>query len=178
MKFNFLFAIVVLMLGFTSCVDPNVDLSTESSDGIKPIYISSALAKSISYEPPIDIIRLGKIYTKTPFIYVNELSKGVHVIDNTDPNAPNRIGFINIPGNQDISIKGNYLYANNMTDLVTIDISDLNNLQVVSRLENLYEEEELNYPVNYNGYFECVDESRGVVVGWETAFLTDPKCFR
>lgn len=64
----------------------------------------------------------GKIYLHGDYILVNEMRKGIHVIDNADPKAPKNIGFIDIPGNVDIAMKDNILYADNYTDLLVMDV--------------------------------------------------------
>jgi hypothetical protein len=147
-------------------------------DGMQPIYYSGDDINAISALPPQPITRLGKIYHKESYIYMNDLQKGIHVVDNTDPTNPVKVAFWEIPGNKDISIKGNYLYVDNFQDLVCIDISDMQNIQEVSRMKNLYTQGEGDYPENYTGYFECVDESKGKVIGWSMTELKDPKCSR
>jgi hypothetical protein len=67
----------------------------------------------------------GKISLYKNYIFLNEISKGIHVIDNRDPSNPRNIAFINIPGNTDLSIKNDILYANEAYgDLLAIDIQD------------------------------------------------------
>jgi len=48
------------------------------------------------------------------------------------------MGFIQIPGNKDVVIKGNLMYADNYTDLLTIDISDMDNVKEINRVEGVY----------------------------------------
>ena len=144
--------------------------------GMQPIYYSGDDINAISALPPQPITRLGKIYHKEPYIFMNDLQKGIHVVDNTDPTNPVKVGFWEIPGNKDISIKGDFLYVDNFQDLVCIDISDMQNIQEVSRVKNLYTQGEGNYPENYSGYFECVDDSKGKVLGWSMTELKNPKC--
>lgn len=147
-------------------------------EGMRPVYISADEAHHIYSSSPQNIVSLGKIYTKQPYLFVNDSGIGVHVVDNSNPSAPQRIAFIHIPGNRDIAIKGNYLYADNLADLVTIDISDLQNISVVNRVSNLYSVPETSYPLGYSGYFECADIKKGVPVSWEKAQLLSPKCRR
>ncbi len=91
----------------------------------------------------------GKIYFYNNYIFINEQYEGVHVIDNTNPASPQNIAFIDIPGNLDIAIKGNIMYADNYADLLTIDISDMQNPNLTCR-----DEEVFNYHFNNNlGYF-------------------------
>lgn len=73
-------------------------------------------------EKPITAV--GKIYLYNNYIFLNEPDKGIHVIDNSNPAHPENISFINIPGNYDLAIQGNFLYADSYSDLVVFDISD------------------------------------------------------
>lgn len=146
--------------------------------GVRPIYADLDQWDKIVSLPPQPIENLGKIYYKAPYIYVNERFKGFHVLDNTDPENPFPIAFIQIFGAEDIAIKGNILYADNYTDLVAVDISDIFNVVLVDREEGLYAREAKAYPEGYSGFFECVEESKGFVVGWEEAELMNPECLR
>src|SRR5690349_19825 len=53
----------------------------------------------------------GKIYIYGNYIFLNEVNEGIHVFDNTQPSSPKNIGFIPIPGNEDIAAQGNVLFA-------------------------------------------------------------------
>lgn len=147
--------------------------------GYKPVYISESEAKTISYESPREMVNQGKIYIKDQYIFIGDVGSGVHVIDNSNPESPQKIGFIQIYGNHDIAIKGFSLYADNFEDLVTIDISNMQNPVETSRKRNIYVLHGINYPPNvpYYTYFECYDASKGYVIDWEETELSDPKCF-
>lgn len=161
-----------------SCIEPvNVE-PIGPVTGLRPVYVEAQTAKIISVTGPQPIVRLGKIYYKDETIFVNESNMGVHVIDNADPTNPVKVKFINIPGCNDIAIKGNIMYADNVGDLLAIDISDFDNPEIVKRLPNAQSISNGAFPELYQGWFECVDEDRGVVVGWEEAMLEDPKCWR
>ncbi len=147
-------------------------------EGVRPVYAPVDGWDDIIATDPQPIEYLGKIYYKDQFIYVNERYKGIHILDNSNPSSPISIKFIHVPGNEDIAIKGDILYVDNLTDLVAIDISNLDQIKVTSRLEGLYEESKKNYPDGYSGYFECVDTERGIVIGWEEVTLENPTCFR
>ena len=147
-------------------------------EGLRPIYISDDSWKEIQSAPARAIKKLGKIYYKDGLIYVAETNEGIHVIDNTDPTNPVFIKFIEIIGCHDVAIKGNVLYADNVSDLVALDISNLDDIQVLSRTKDLYKNTQLSYPPTYEGYFECVDPALGTIIGWEAATLYSPECFR
>ncbi len=147
-------------------------------EGMRPIYSSVSDWQEILVKEPVVMEKLGKIYYKDGLLYVNELYKGIHIIDNADPANPNKIKFIQIPANKDIAIKGNRLYADNYTDLVTLDITDLENISVVSRVKDIFPKASQAHPEAYQGYFECVEEGLGIVVGWEEATLNNPDCWK
>jgi hypothetical protein len=128
----------------------------------------SELEKSIFYRDPQDIANPGKIYYKDQTIYLVEKYKGIHVIDNSNPETPNRIAFINIPGCIDIAIKNNSLMADNATDLVSIDITNLSALKVTERIPNVFPEStppDLTY-IPY--MFTSSNRPRNtIIIGWE-----------
>ncbi len=180
MKVRLLLCLLSLSCCITSCELVEIETLDETGVqiGVRPIYADLDNWDQIISLPPQPIQNLGKIYYKDPYIFVNERFRGIHVIDNSDPSEPIQIAFIQIFGNEDIAINGDILYADNYTDLVAIDISDFNDVQEVSRVKDLYTRASLAFPEGYSGYFECVDESRGFLVGWEEAELENPECLR
>jgi hypothetical protein len=163
-----------LLLGALAACDRN----EVTREGYRPIYLSRQETTRITSGPARPLRQTGKIYTFGRWVLVNELQQGIHVIDNADPRRPERVGFIAIPGNVDMAVKGSQLYVDNYTDLVTLDISDLNNVRVVSRLENVLPQGNLPFPNENNIVFECPDPAKGVVGGWEKVLLTNPRCRR
>ncbi len=79
---------------------------------------------SVKIGSPKQLKSTGKIYTVGKYILVCEKNAGVHIIDNSNPSNPANISFITIPGNGDIAVKNNYLYADSYVDLLTFDISN------------------------------------------------------
>ena len=170
------FILLAGMILIFSCT--NNDSEEFTTEGLRPVYIAEELADTVRSLPAQPISQLGKIYYKDNLLYVAERGQGVHIIDNTDPTAPTPISFIQIPGNQDISIKGDVMYADNFTALVTLDISDFNNVEIIDRQANVYTNYSQNYPNLHDGYFECVDRTKGRVMYWESTTLENPKCRR
>lgn len=148
-------------------------------EGYLPVYAPATEVRVVKALEARDVETQGKIYLKDQYIFIGDVNRGVHVIDNSDPRNPEKILFIQIYGNHDIAIKGNIMYADNIGDLVAIDISDLHNPVVVKRLEGKYELPNQHYPENvaYGTFFECTDPDRGYVTGWVPGMLTDPKCY-
>jgi hypothetical protein len=115
----------------------------------RPVYKTSAAVRAdIRSNTAEEVQQPGKLFLKDHYIFLNEVDKGVHIIDNTDPAHPRNVAFIDIPGNVDIAVKGNTLYADLYTDLVAIDISDPLNAQVTKFVENVFPER--YYTANFN----------------------------
>jgi hypothetical protein len=93
---------------------------------------------------------------------VNERFEGIHVMDNVDPKNPRPLVFIEVPGCIDVAVKSNILYADNVTDLVSINIGALPSITVGGRVENVFP----HYPVPPDGLPFEYDASKGVVVKW------------
>jgi len=136
-----------------------------------PIYISyEELRSSVQSETTRNLENPGKIYFYKNYLFINEYLDGIHVIDNSDPSSPQNIVFINIPGNVDISIKDDILYADSYVDLVAIDISDMTSISEVNRLEDVFPYILPPYDENYR--VDEIDYEKGVVVDWELKKVT------
>jgi hypothetical protein len=170
------YLLLLLSLGFSACIEPREDLPDEAV-GLAPIYAVEDWA-DIDISGPQDIAQLGKLYYKAPYLFATERARGIHVFDNSDPRSPQPLAFLNIAGNSDLAIKGNVLYANNVRDLVAIDISSFDSIRVLHREADAFVLAGANFPEGYQGYFECVDEEMGTVVGWYETTLQQPRCWR
>ena len=99
---------------------------------------------------------------------MNDKYRGIHVINNSNPLQPRKIGFIRIPGNVDISVKDDFLYADSLMDLIVLDISNITEIKQVNRLENVLHNN-VFWPfgadiIEYDDY----DYETEILVGWET----------
>jgi hypothetical protein len=150
----------------------------EEREGLRPIYLTKEAASRVVAGPARPLRTPGKIYVKDDFIFVNEMHQGIHVINNFDPERPQPVAFISIPGNVDLAIKDNILYADNYRDLVLLDIANPANIRVANRVVNALPEGPQNYPTEVGVFFECVDPTKGLVAGWERTTLKNPKCRR
>jgi hypothetical protein len=104
-----------------------------------PVYLTAQeIRQDIVTVPARTLKQPGKIYYYQDYLFVNELQEGIHIIDNRDPSNPVNLGFIKIPGNVDMAVRGDLLYANNYIDLVTVDISTPSAPVFVSRTEDVF----------------------------------------
>ncbi len=107
----------------------------------QPVYKTTAEVRAnIKSNAPKAVTNPGKIYIKDNYIFLNEVNKGIHIIDNTNPASPKNFAFIDIPGNVDIAVKGNIMYADFYTDLVAMDISNPLNVSVTKFVNGVFPE--------------------------------------
>lgn len=140
-----------------------------------PIYGDTSITKIIKSEDAKPILSTGKIYLYNNYIFQIEHGIGIHVFE-FEGKIPKRISFISVYGAQELSIKNNILYTNNLNDLVSINIDDIKNVKVVDRDEELFEMFSPNHPPVNTGYFECVDPEKGPVIGWKLMTDTLASC--
>jgi hypothetical protein len=146
-------------------------------EGLAPVYILPTAINNINILPPKPFEEPGKIiqYGLNYTLQV-DIAKGVHVINCSDKMHPAKVLFIEIPGVTEIAIKDNILLANNYNDLVSISMDSNNNAHVLSRLKDVYKNNNDVLPSVANTYFECLDKTKGIVVGWKKVTLTNPRC--
>ncbi|WP_439559345.1 hypothetical protein [Dyadobacter sp.] len=174
------FRLLSLVLICLACVEPNDNAPNGvpfNGTGYKPIYSTAEEAAKVQVAAAQPLVQPGKIYLFDPYIFVNETGKGIHIIDNKDPKNPKNLSFISITGNYDIAVKENWLYADNLSNLLVFDISDPLSPKLVKTINDAITVN--NFPPYQNIYFECADTKKGLVVGWEkVSMATQPKCFR
>ncbi|MFK7799792.1 MAG: LVIVD repeat-containing protein [Aureispira sp.] len=157
---NFLLAISGLLLFSISCTKDNCK-RTITHIKYEPVYKTlNEIRVAPAVEGPRDLKDPGKIYLYGTTLLINERSEGVHIVDNSNPASPIRTAFIKIPGNVDIAMRGNTLYADNYIDLLAIDIADLQNIRLTKRVENAF-------PAYGN------DPQRGLLVDYDEVEVTE-----
>jgi hypothetical protein len=131
----------------------------------KPIYKTrEEVRNNIRSNSPEEIQKAGKLYIKGQYIFLNDVDRGIHVIDNSVPSNPRNIAFIDIPGNMELAVKGNMLYADFYTDLVAINITNPANIVVEKIIDNVF-------PRRYWGYgFQTGDSM--IIADWQRVDTT------
>lgn len=147
----------------TSCQD--IRTQTITWIEFEPVYMShEEFINSVSLETSRDLVNPGKIYFYDGYLFLNEVNKGLHIIDNSNPSSPLNVGFINIPANKDLAIRNEMLYADSQKDLLIFDISDLQNPQLTERIPDVFNTS-ANMPPGFTT--QSVDASKGLVVDWK-----------
>ncbi|MFA6128564.1 MAG: hypothetical protein WC699_14795 [Bacteroidales bacterium] len=162
MKKITLYLFLALAMISAGCKDKFTEIFTANS----PVYMTyDNLRLAVKQSAASEMVNPGKIYFKDQFIFIVEEMKGIHIFDNTNPEIPVNKTFIEVPGNVDIAIKGDILYADSYIDLVSIDISDLTAIKEVGRVEKVLPYTLPPYDEKYP--LAQIDEEKGVVTGWE-----------
>jgi hypothetical protein len=137
-RIKFLFIVLFGSSLLFSCMDEVK--TTYSFRTMMPVYLEmkDVRAKEISIAPAQEIENPGKIYIYKDFLLINEPNKGIHIYDNKNPANPINLSFIPIEGNVDLAINSDILYADNYVDLLAFDLSNIRNIRLVKRVEDVF----------------------------------------
>lgn len=126
-----------------------------------PVYLQMSTVREadIIIEPGKELDNPGKIYIYGDYLFINEPQKGIHILDNSNPASPKNINFINIPGNVDLAVNSEILYADNYVDLLSFDISDVRSIKMVDREEDVFKNMYTNFDT-------------GQIITWKDTVLT------
>ncbi len=138
--------------------------------GYIPVLMDrTEMERAVKLEPARPMIDPGKIYYKSPYLFIVEKYKGVHIIENSNPANPEKIGFIHIDGVRDIAMKNDVMYADNAVDLIALQFNaSYTNISVSKRLKNYFPEitapDDMGIPLYV--YENRPDNS--IIVAWKT----------
>ena len=154
--------ITLLLLPFTLCFILQgclKDKMTKTYTMLVPVYKEKTeVYANIKSNAPAGIQQPGKLFIYGDYIFLNEVDKGIHIIDNSNPASPVAKAFINIPGNLDIAVEGNTLYADLYADLVVVDITNPLQARFVKSVPFVFPER------NYTNGFTA--DSTRIIVDW------------
>lgn len=177
MRITFILCLLSAFL-FTSC---NKDLGEVTVTYTKATAIYGDLAEIRAtplLEAPRTIENPGKIFIGQDFLLIGEEEKGIHVVDNRDPKNPTPIHFLNIPFNREFYVNDNVIYAESMYDVLKIDIADLNNPMIDTRLTEVFANEITNAEgqslvgFNYERITETLDPDGQLHDAWDNEIDT------
>ncbi|MEE9362701.1 MAG: hypothetical protein V3U92_08895 [Cellulophaga sp.] len=169
MKNKIILFLVAVTIAFVSCTDKDDDGKYADYSVAKPLKISkSEFNSSGDILPPQIIETSGKMYVYKKYIFINDKFKGVHVIDNRNAYRPVKIAFIQIPGNVDISVKDDVLYADSLADLLVFDIANIEDIKKINRLKNVLHNN-VFWPFEADIVeWDAINYEEEILIGWET----------
>lgn len=104
----------------------------------KYIPVQEMRSLEVGITKPLQVKKTGKIYIYKDYLFINEPNKGIHIYNNANPSAPVNTAFLQIPGNVDLAISNNILYADSYVDLLAFDISSMANIKQVKRVTDVF----------------------------------------
>ncbi|MFL9842800.1 hypothetical protein [Flavobacterium rhizosphaerae] len=136
-----------------------------SDDAISPKYEAvimkrQAFENSVSLMPQQTIAKAGKLYIKGNLLFVNDVNKGFQVYQYDNDGTPQPLQFINVPGATDLSMRGNTIYINQATDLITLAYVN-NNITLIKRNKNVFPQKQAP-----NGSYGTISGDE-VIVDWQ-----------
>jgi hypothetical protein len=159
-------SILALSSLLCSCIGDDPETDNWFIDGTteyEPIYMDrTSLEQAIRVGEPRQLQGLGKMYTYGNFIFLTKRYEGIHVIDNADPRNPINQKFIEVPGVMDVAVRGNMMYCDNSRDLITIDLKNLEDIEVTDRKRDFFPD-----PPTPEGQYADVKQYDGkMIVKW------------
>lgn len=181
MKQVYPFLLVVVFISASCDPSPGI-ISPQQTEGYVPVYSKDESVKKITAEGPRPTIKDGKMYTTGNLLFQVEPDSGIHIINYADPQHPQKVAFIHSMLCKELAVKNGFVYTNNFSDLVVVDIRDINRIHEVNRVQGVFPNLTLQYPPKDSSYstiyFECPDPSKGVITGWKKQTIKNPKCWR
>ncbi len=143
-KHLFALALATFCIFLTSCGDQLCEQEVTYIKATAKYANLDDLRIDVLNETPRLLKSANKIYLSNDLILISERMEGIHVYDNSNPENPVAINFLNVPGNNEIFVEGNILYADSYYDLLKIDISSPLQANIVSRLKSAFEPQFFN----------------------------------
>ncbi len=166
-------ALLLFLVAITGCSDKSVKIYTANV----PVYADAATWRATTFTlgTPTALRNPGKIYLYNDLLIVNEHMQGVHIYDNSNPSAPQDLGFLPVLANVDIAVRNNIMYLDSYSDLLSFDISDPRQPHYLNRLTDVFSfDNYLDIPgLNGNLPVTNVDPTLGIVTGWKQEKTTE-----
>lgn len=131
-----------------------------SNDNIAYKSAEELRESTVALQEARDLKNPGKIYIKDDMLLINELGQGIHLVYNENPQEPKKVGFLKIPGNIDVAVKGDIVYADNYMDLVTLN-TKTGEVKRVKNVFKVFEKERREQMLAMNNGFEPMGGMKG-----------------
>ncbi|MBK8698921.1 MAG: hypothetical protein IPN29_05030 [Saprospiraceae bacterium] len=131
-----LLALITLFL--SSCVKDSCKTS-QTYLRYDPVYkTSDEIRTDLLVMAPRALEVPGKIYYYDHYLLIGEKDKGIHVIDNINPESPVNLAFWAFEGNNDIAISDGKMFLDQYIDMVTFDITHFLQPTLVCRRNDVF----------------------------------------
>lgn len=176
----YLVCLLFIPIIYSSCIYPDEVNYPKATMGWVPVYSKTPTTDDIKMLNPQPLLNPGKIFLRNRYLLLNDRNIGVHVFDNINPSNPVNIGFISIPGNIDVVMRGSILYTDYHNGIASIDLTNPTQPTVLYYLPNTLSISRIKPIANDSNrfnYYQCPDSTKGVVVGWRKDSVYFTQCY-
>ncbi|MEM6395109.1 MAG: hypothetical protein AAF741_02090, partial [Bacteroidota bacterium] len=129
---------ITAAMSFTSCLEESCDAYT-TYIAYEPVVIyPEDYRVEVIPEGPRQICTPSGFYYYQDHLMVIEKNEGLHIIDNENPGNPDFVSFLPIQGAVGLAVYEDVLYINNANDLLTFDLSSIEQPRMLNRVEEAF----------------------------------------
>ncbi len=137
MKKNILLITIALIaISLNSCVKSVV--TKRMTMAIPQFMRNTEYLQTLKLQASQKITNPQKFILYNSYMLVQDVYSGVHIIDISNISKPFNVGFIPAGNARDFAMKDNMLYLDCNRDLVTLNLSDINNIKVEGIVSNTF----------------------------------------
>ncbi len=129
--------IIIVIISISSCLKKEYDKPIYSQ--FKPILIDQAEIHNCFIKGVQASSQITLIQAMGNYLLLLDMGTGIHILDNTNPNKPTKIGFYQIPACIDFEVKGTKIFANNYRDLIIVNFNNILQPTLVNRKNNIFD---------------------------------------
>lgn len=136
------YPILLLLLSviLSGCLDEKCN-EERIVQGFEPVTTSSEEWRASTFfcGVPQEVCEATSFYVYGDYLFMMEGSRGLHILDNSDPSNPTPITFMEVPGGQGLAVRNGILYMNQYVDLVAFDLTNPELPELVGRTKDVFE---------------------------------------
>jgi hypothetical protein len=123
-------AVLCGIISFNACVKS--EIRKKMVLAVPQFMERNAYYSSLKMQAPTEVKAAGKFILYNNYMLLQDMFRGIHIIDVTNMSSPTKIGFIPAGNVNDFAMKDNFLYLDCNRDLVTLNLSDINNITLAN----------------------------------------------
>lgn len=130
----------MLLLALSSCIEDKCEETITYE-----VYraVTRPVAEIRALEPEAEAARelcqSGNIYVYGDYLLIAEVEEGLHIYDNQQPESPQALAFLPVPGLTNMAVRNSILYLNSYMDLLTFRLDNPTQPEFISRLEDVFQ---------------------------------------
>jgi hypothetical protein len=118
------------IISFNACVKS--EIRKKMVFAVPQFMERNAYYNSLKMQALTEVKAAGKFILYNNYMLLQDRYRGIHIIDVSNMTSPKKIGFIPAGNANDFAMKDNFLYLDCNRDLVTLNLSDINNITLAN----------------------------------------------